>query len=125
MEASDLLMARSPRLTVPAGVTAEQAAAFVRECLDQPGIRRISVAEATGLHRSRVARILQPGRRTRWSRTLLVLWNHARQSAPSELKRTDAEIAGDRLRRVVDESVKPGEADRWADVIAALARFRG
>ena len=118
-------MARSPQLTVPHGVTADQAAAFVRECLDRPGIKRTSVAEATGVHRSRVARILKPGRRMRWSRTLLALWNHALQSAPSGLKRTDTGAAEDRLRRVVDESVKPGEADRWADVIAALARFRG
>ena len=118
-------MARSSQLTVPRGVTADQAAAFVRECLDRPGIKRASVAEATGVHRSRVARILKPGRRMRWSRTLLALWNHARQSAPEALKRTDAGAAEDRLRRVVGESVKPGEADRWADVIAALARFRG
>jgi hypothetical protein len=118
-------MARPPQLTVPHGVTADEAAAFVRDCLDQPGIKRTSVAAATGVHRSRVARILKPGRRTRWSWTLLALWNYARQSAPWGLKRTDTEAAEDRLRRVVDESVKSGEADRWADVIAALARFRG
>src|SRR5436190_16267735 len=117
-------MARSPQLTVPPGVTADQAVAFVRECLDRPGIKRTSVAEATGVHRSRVVRILKPGRRTRWSRTLMALWNHAHQSAPERLKRTDAEASEDRLRRVINENVKPGEADRWADVIAALARFR-
>ena len=50
----------------------------------------------------------------------MALWNHARQSAPEGLKRTDAEASEDRLRRVINENVKPGEADRWADVIAAL-----